>query len=234
MISQLLDWILHVDEHLNDLVEYVGPTWLYVVMFAVIFCETGLVVTPFLPGDSLLFALGALCALDGSQLSVWVMGPLLIVAAIIGDAVNYWVGAMIGPKVFTRDDSWWLNKQHLRRAQAFYEKYGAKTIVIARFVPIVRTFAPFVAGIGQMNFAKFWFFNITGAIAWVTIFLTAGYWVGNIPAVQENFFLVTLGIIFVSVLPIVFEYWAIRKEKQRELAAAAAADESAVPTDPAA
>ncbi len=219
MISQLLDWILHIDRHLNELVVFVGPGWLYVVMFTVIFCETGLVVTPFLPGDSLLFALGALCAIDGSELSLWVMAPLLIAAAILGDAVNYWVGAMIGPKVFTREDSWWLNKQHLNRAQAFYEKYGAKTIVIARFVPIVRTFAPFVAGIGKMNFAKFWLFNITGAVAWVMIFLIAGYWVGNIQVVQENFFLVTLGIIFVSVLPIVFEYWAIRKEKRRELAA---------------
>lgn len=210
-MPQFIDWILHVDKYLNELINYVGPTWLYVAMFAVIFCETGLVIMPLLPGDSLLFALGALCAMDGSQLSIWIMAPLLIIAAILGDAVNYWIGYSLGPKIFSSEKIWWLNKKHLDKAQSFYEKYGAKTIVIARFVPIVRTFAPFVAGIGKMNFAKFWMYNVVGAVTWVLIFLIAGYWVGNIEVVKKNFSLVTVGIILVSVLPIVFEWLAHRR-----------------------
>ncbi len=211
MVTELIEWILHVDKHLNELIEYVGPTWLYVVMFGVIFCETGLVVMPFLPGDSLLFALGAMCAIENTSLSLWVMAPALIFAAILGDAVNYWIGAWIGPRVFTSEKSWWLNREHLNRAQAFYEKYGAKTIVIARFVPIVRTFAPFVAGVGKMNFAKFWMYNILGGVSWVLIFLIAGYWVGNLEVVRKNFFLVTIGIILLSVLPIVYEWYAHKR-----------------------
>lgn len=210
---ELINWILHVDEKLNDLIGLIGPGWLYAIMFAIVFCETGLVVLPFLPGDSLLFALGALCAIDDSKLSIYTMAPLLIIAAILGDAMNYWLGAWIGPRVFKSESSWWLNRAHLDRAQEFYSRYGAKTIVLARFVPIVRTFAPFVAGIGKMNFFHFWVYNIVGAIAWVAIFLSAGYFLGKIKFIQENFFLVTIGIIVISVVPIVWEWWAHRREK---------------------
>lgn len=169
---------------------------------------------PFLPGDSLLFALGAMCAIDGSQLSLWVMAPLLIVAAILGDAVNYWLGAFFGPRIFSSEKIWWLNRKHLEKAQKFYDKYGAKTIVMARFVPIVRTFAPFVAGIAGMNFGKFWMYNVVGAVVWVLIFLTSGYLVGNIDVVKNNFSLVTIGIILVSVLPIAWEWLAHRRESK--------------------
>lgn len=210
-LKTILSWILHIDRHLNELVAATGPEWVYVVLFAIIFCETGLVVMPFLPGDSLLFAVGALCASTGSQLSLAIMIPLLIVAAISGDAVNYWIGAQLGPKVFRSQSSRWLNQSHLIRAQHFYEMYGAKTIIIARFVPIVRTFAPFVAGIGRMHFARFWLYNIVGGIVWVTLFLVTGYWFGNLEWVKENFIFVTLGIIAVSVIPIAIEWLKARR-----------------------
>jgi membrane-associated protein len=211
--SEILDWILHLDRHLNELIGSVGAFWLYLVVFGIVFCETGLVVFPFLPGDSLLFALGALAA--NTDLSLTVLIPLLLFAAIAGDAVNYWVGSILGPKVFKSESSWWLNRNHLDRAQAFYEKYGAKAIVLARFVPIVRTFAPFVAGIGKMNFFKFWVYNVAGGTVWVVSFLLAGYWFGNWKIVKDNFSLVTLGIIFVSCLPIVYEWFVYRNEKKR-------------------
>ena len=150
-IQQLIDIFLHLDVHLNEAVATLGP-WVYLLLFGIVFCETGLVVTPFLPGDSLLFAVGAVAALDGSILSYPLLLVLLIVAAILGDAVNYAIGAKVGPRIFRREDSWWLNKEHLVRTQAFYEKYGGKTIVLARFLPIFRTFAPFVAGIGRMSY----------------------------------------------------------------------------------
>jgi membrane-associated protein len=210
-MSSLIEWILHVDRHLRELMEAIGPGWLYLVLVAILFCETGLVVTPFLPGDSLLFAVGALCAIEGSPLSLWLMLPLLCTAAIVGDAVNYWIGHYVGPKVFRSDTSRWFNKNHLLRAQAFYDRYGAKAIVLARFIPIVRTFAPFVAGIGRMNFLRFWFYNIVGGIVWVTLFLVAGYWMGTWEIVQKNFFLVTIGIIFVSILPIFWEWYHSRR-----------------------
>lgn len=216
-MGSLLDWVLHLDKHLNELIQYTGgPTWLYVVVFGIVFCETGLVILPFLPGDSLLFALGALCATESPELSLWVLIPLLTFAAIAGDALNYWIGAWIGPRVFQSEKSWWLNRKHLDRAQAFYEKYGAKTIVIARFVPIVRTFAPFVAGIGKMNFAKFWMYNIAGGILWVVSFLVAGYLVGNLEIVKKNFSLVTLGIIALSVVPIIWEWFAHQREVKKK------------------
>jgi membrane-associated protein len=208
----ILDWLLHLDKHLNELVASVGSTWVYVVLFGIIFCETGLVILPFLPGDSLLFAVGALCASDNSQLSLIVMIPLLTLAAVLGDAANYWTGAKIGPKIFQSDRSRWLNRKHLDRAQVFYEKYGAKTIIIARFVPIVRTFAPFVAGVGKMNFGRFWLYNVVGGVVWVTLFLVAGYWFGNLAWVKDNFVFVTLGIIAVSVIPIVIEWMKARAE----------------------
>jgi membrane-associated protein len=206
----LLDWLLHLDTHLNSLATSMGP-WLYVVLFAIIFCETGLVVTPFLPGDSLLFAVGALAATAGSPIQLPWLIPLLIIAAVAGDAVNYACGRFIGPKVFQWEGSWLLNRKHLDRAQSFYEKYGSKTIVLARFVPIVRTFAPFVAGIGRMQYRRFWFYNVIGGITWVVLFLLLGYWFGNLEIVKKNFELVIFGIVGLSILPMVVEWWRARK-----------------------
>jgi membrane-associated protein len=210
-MSQLIEWVLHVDKHLKELMVAIGAEWLYLVLFLIVFCETGLIVLPFLPGDSLLFAVGALCAIPDSPLQLWVLLPLLSVAAILGDAVNYWAGFHIGPRIFKSESSRWFNREHLLKAQGFYEKYGSKTIVIARFIPIVRTFAPFVAGIGKMNFAKFWFYNIVGGVAWVSIFLLAGYFLGRLELSQKNFCLVTIGIILVSVLPIAWEWLQSRR-----------------------
>jgi len=212
-LKTLLDWVLHLDHHLNELVVSVGPIWVYVVLFAIIFCETGLVVMPFLPGDSLLFAVGAMCAITDSPLNLAILIPLLIVAAIMGDALNYWIGAKVGPKVFFSDTSRWLNREHLDRAQHFYEKYGSKAIIIARFVPIVRTFAPFVAGIGKMNFGRFWLYNIVGGAVWVSLFLVTGYWFGNIEFVKNNFIFVTVGIIALSVIPIAYEWMKAKKAR---------------------
>ena len=212
-LKDILNWVLHLDERLVEMVEVIGPGWVYAVLFAVIFCETGLVIMPFLPGDSLLFAVGAICALDGLSLSLEVMIPLLIFAAVGGDALNYWIGSKLGPQVFRSESSRWLNKMHLVRAQHFYEKYGSKTIIIARFVPIIRTFAPFVAGIGRMHFGRFWLFNVVGGAAWVTLFLVTGYWFGTWEWVKENFFLVTIGIIAVSIIPIAMEWLKARREK---------------------
>ncbi len=205
-LGNLLDWILHLDKHLNELIDSVGPGWVYIVLLAIIFCETGLVILPFLPGDSLLFAVGALCATDDSKLNIYWMVPMLTAAAIVGDAVNYWIGFLVGPRVFRSESSIWLNRNHLLRAQAFYEKYGSKTIILARFVPIVRTFAPFVAGIGKMNFGRFWLYNILGGFVWVALFLIAGYMIGHWGIIKNNFSLVTVGIILLSVVPILFEW----------------------------
>jgi membrane-associated protein len=206
-----IDLFLHLDRHLAELAQALGP-WLYFLLFAIVFCETGLVVTPFLPGDSLLFAVGALASIPESGLSIWLIGALLVAAAILGDAVNYAVGAYIGPRVFSSEESRWLNKKHLQRTHEFYEKYGGKTIILARFVPIVRTFAPFVAGVGSMTYARFALYNVTGAIAWVTSFLLAGYFFGQLPIVKEYFHLVIVGIIVVSVIPVVVEFIRARRE----------------------
>ncbi len=210
-LKEILDVFLHLDAHLNDLAVTLGP-WLYVLLFAIIFCETGLVVMPFLPGDSLLFAVGALAAIEGSPLSLPVIIAALIVAAVLGDALNYAIGHRIGPRVFTSETSRLLNKEHLVRTQRFYEKYGAKTIIIARFMPIVRTFAPFVAGIGQMRYARFAAYNVVGGIVWVLSFTVAGYVFGNVPAVKSNFHYVILAIIVLSVLPPVIEFLRARRE----------------------
>jgi len=210
-LVDLINLIRHLDTHLSKLSNSLGG-WLYVILFAVVFCETGLIVTPFLPGDSLLFAVGALVALPETGLSLPLMFVLLTVAAILGDAVNYRVGRMIGPSIFRSEKSWLFNKDHLLKAQRFYEKHGGKAIFLARFVPIVRTFAPFVAGAGKMNYFRFWMFNVSGAIIWVGMFLVAGYLFGNLPIVKKYFSLVMLGIIFVSVLPIAFEWWRDRKQ----------------------
>jgi membrane-associated protein len=195
---------------LNQYADSLGP-WLYAVLFAIIFAETGLVVTPFLPGDSLLFAVGAVAAHPGSPIRLGLIAVLLIIAAVAGDAVNYYLGYKIGPRVFTREDSWLLNKKHLLRAHNFYEEYGGVTIILARFIPIVRTFAPFVAGIGKMTYWRFALFNITGGIAWILCFLLAGRWFGGREVVQRNFKLVIVAIIVISVLPGVYEYIRARR-----------------------
>lgn len=201
-LMKFVDLFRHVDQHLKAIVEQCG-NWSYAILFLIVFCETGLVVTPFLPGDSLLFAAGAIAAL-GSLDVYWLCG-LLLVAAILGDAVNYLIGYKLGPKVFCKEGGRFLRKEYLDRTHQFYEKYGHKTIVLARFVPIVRTFAPFVAGIGRMSYRQFAFYNVLGALLWVPIFLFAGYWFGQREIVQKNFTYVILGIVFVSVLPAVFE-----------------------------
>jgi membrane-associated protein len=215
-MHQILDYFLHLDAHLNQGVAVLGP-WFYAVLFAVVFCETGLVVTPFLPGDSLLFAVGALAAASGSTLSLPLLAVLLVVAAIAGDAVNYAVGREIGPRVFKREDSWWLNRKHLLRAQEFYERYGGKAIFLSRFVPIIRTFAPFVAGIGRMRYRRFAAWNVAGGLTWVLAFLFAGYFFGNQPVVKRNFHYVIVAIIVISLVPIVIE--ALRARRQERQAA---------------
>jgi membrane-associated protein len=208
---ELFDWLLNIDEKLEMVSSSMGA-WVYVLLFVIVFCETGLVVTPFLPGDSLLFATGAIVALPGSGLNLWIMMVVLVVAAIIGDGVNYWIGRTVGPKVFRSESNWFLNKGHLLRAQIFYEKHGGKAIVLARFVPIIRTFAPFVAGIGKMNYSRFWMYNASGAVLWVVLFVFAGWIFGNVPVVKRNFEIVILAIIAVSVLPIVIEWYKARKQ----------------------
>lgn len=201
-MGEILDFLIHIDKHLSEIISQYGG-WTYGILFLIVFLETGLVITPFLPGDSLLFAAGTFCALGSLDLEVVII--LLSSAAIIGDTVNYWIGAIIGPKVFTRENVRFLNKKHLQRTHDFYERYGAKTIVLARFVPIVRTFAPFVAGIGKMSYGKFLLYNVFGGILWVTLFSYAGYYFGNIPAVKSNFSLVILLIIIISIMPGVLE-----------------------------
>jgi membrane-associated protein len=210
-VRQALDIFLHLDQHLNQWADALGP-WIYVLLFVVVFCETGLVVTPFLPGDSLLFAIGALCSIDGSPLSLTLMWVVLITAAVLGDAVNYAIGHYLGPMVFTSERSRFLNREHLLRTQRFYEKHGGKTIFLARFVPIIRTFAPFIAGIGRMSYRRFGMWNVSGAIAWVISMSVAGYFFGQIPWVKKNFEIVVLAIIAISLLPVVTEFLKARRE----------------------
>jgi membrane-associated protein len=198
---------------LNEYAATLGP-WLYAVLFLIIFAETGLVVTPFLPGDSLLFAVGAVAAHPESPIRLGLVAVLLVVAAVLGDAVNYYIGYRLGPHVFTRDDSWLLNKKHLNKAHDFYEEYGGITIILARFIPIVRTFAPFVAGIGKMSYRRFGVYNITGGTVWILLFLVAGWWFGAQPLVQKNFKLVIVAIIVISVLPGAYEYIRARRERK--------------------
>ena len=215
LLAQVWDIFLHLDVHLNAWAGTLGP-WLYVVLFAVVFCETGLVVTPFLPGDSLLFAAGALASRAGSPINLWILIPVIFAAAVIGDSVNYEIGKWLGPKVFTRKDSWLLNQNHLHKAHAFYEKYGGKTIVLARFIPIIRTFAPFVAGVGKMTYLHFISYNIIGAAAWVLLFVFGGYWFADLPLVQNHFHYVIVAIIVISVLPAVYEVWAERRKSRKK------------------
>lgn len=206
-MSELLNVILHLDAHLVSWMAMFGP-WIYLILFLIIFCETGLVVTPFLPGDSLLFALGALAALDDG-LNLWVLLISLTLAGIIGDTVNYHIGKKLGMKVFEKDTRFF-KKKYLIDTQSFYERWGAFTIIAARFAPIARTFAPFVAGIGSMNYKKFLSYNVVGAIAWVFTFILAGYFFGNLPVVKRNFHIVIFGVIGVSMLPMIVP-WAKSK-----------------------
>jgi membrane-associated protein len=210
--ADFIDFFLHAERHLEWFIKNYD-FWIYALLFAIIFCETGLIVTPFLPGDSLLFAVGALA---GKQLiQVEIVTPLLLVAAIIGDAVNYSIGKWMGPKVFQYESNRFLNKAHLMKAHEFYERYGGRAIILARFVPIVRTFAPFVAGVGSMTYSKFALYNVSGAFLWVGIFLGGGYYFGGLEVVQKNMKLVILGIIVVSVLPIVWEFAKAWLEKRK-------------------
>jgi len=212
IISELVDFILHLDVHLNAIIQNFG-IWTYLILFLIIFLETGVVVTPFLPGDSLLFAAGSFAALG--SLNVWALFILLTLAAILGDTLNYWIGHFIGPRAFSGNVRF-LKKEYMDRTHEFYEKHGGKTIILARFIPIIRTFAPFVAGIGAMDYPRFFLFNVTGAVLWVALFTFGGYFFGNLPFVQDNFTIVILVIIVISVLPGVFEFLRDKYKTRKE------------------
>ena len=200
ILTQFIDIVLHLDTHLALLVQQYG-LWIYAILFVIIFAETGFVVTPFLPGDSLLFVAGALAALGDGGMDIWTLNAVLLTAAITGNMLNYQIGRYVGPRVFHWEQSRFFNKAALEKTHAFYEKHGGKTLVIARFLPIIRTFAPFVAGVGYMSYTKFNFFNIAGALTWVLSLTLAGYFLGNLPWVKQNLSLIIVGIIIVSVLP---------------------------------
>lgn len=217
LLKQFIDIFLHLDQHLGEVISQYG-TGTYAILMLIIFCETGLVVTPFLPGDSLLFAAGALAATTG-VLDPILLSGLLILAGIAGDTVNYHIGKYIGPRVFTQKIRF-LKPEYLQRTQAFYEKHGGKTIIIARFIPIIRTFAPFVAGVGTMSYRRFIAYNVIGAVLWVCLFVAAGYLFGNFPFVKKNFTLVIFAIIFISILPGVIEYIRHVMESRRKAASA--------------
>jgi len=212
MIYKLIDIFIHLDKYLSQVTSDYGG-WTYLILFLIIFCETGLVVMPFLPGDSLVFAAGALAALGALDIK-WLM-VLLSLAAVAGDTVNYWIGFKVGPKVFHRDDVKLLNKRHLMEAHAFYEKYGGVTIILARFMPIIRTFAPFVAGIGTMSYWRFMSYNVIGGLAWINLFGWMGYYFGNMPYVKKNFSLVIIAIVVISVLPPFVEYLKSKRNQQK-------------------
>lgn len=222
--TDLFHIFLHVDEYLGDIVRAIG-VWTYVLLFLVIFAETGLVVTPFLPGDSLLFAAGAIAALVPDTLNVVLLILVLSAAAILGDTVNYWIGHWVGPKAFSGKVRF-LKQEHLERTNAFYAKHGGKTIILARFVPIVRTFAPFVAGIGAMNYSKFILYNVVGGIVWVTMFALLGYFFGNVPFIQKNFEYAIIAIVLLSLAPAIYEVLAEKLRSRREIAAAPLPEES--------
>ncbi len=209
-LYQFIDFFLHLDKHLSELVQAYG-TGTYIILFLIVFCETGLVVTPLLPGDSLLFAAGAIAALG--SLNPHLLVVLLIIAAIFGDAVNYHIGKYLGPTAFKNPNSKIFRQEYLEKTQSFYDRFGGKTIIIARFIPIVRTFAPFLAGVGKMNYSYFLFYNVIGAIAWVVIGVYAGFFFGELPFVKNNFTAVIMVIIILSLLPAVFEFWKARKSR---------------------
>lgn len=207
-IAAFIDLVLHLDQHLTLIIQNHGA-WVYLILFLIIFCETGLVVTPFLPGDSLLFVAGTLAAAGGMDIQILLV--LLVAASFLGDNTNYWIGRAVGPKVFARQESRLLNREYLNKAHAFYEKHGGKAIIFARFLPIIRTFAPFVAGIGRMAYQRFLAFSIAGGISWISFFVLGGYFFGNIPAVKQNLTLVMLGIIFITILPGIVKFWQHRR-----------------------
>jgi membrane-associated protein len=213
LIAAFIDILLNLDRHLQWLVANYGP-WIYAILFLIIFCETGLVVTPFLPGDSLLFVAGTLAA--GGDMYIHGLFALLALASFAGDNTNYWIGRFVGPRVFTRKKSWAFNPAHLERTRRFYDRHGGKTIVIARFVPIVRTFAPFVAGIGRMYYGRFLFYSFAGSVFWIGSLTFAGYYFGNLPVVKENLTLVIIGIVILSVVPAVIEYLRSRARARRK------------------
>lgn len=210
IFNTLIDFILHLDTHLAELVTHYGVLT-YGIIFAIIFAETGLVVTPFLPGDSLLFAAGAIAALG--SLNVWLLTLILTIAAILGDTVNYWIGHYFGKKLVDNPKIKFINQEHIDKTEQFYKKYGGKTIILARFVPIVRTFAPFVAGVGTMEYKKFITYNVVGGVVWVSIFSLAGYFFGNMPFIQENFHYAVVVIIVLSLIPIAYEFIQAKKNK---------------------
>ncbi|MFM7035120.1 MAG: DedA family protein [Planctomycetia bacterium] len=212
VIRSLVDIFLNLDGHLVAVMDAWGP-WTYALLFVIILCETGLVVTPFLPGDSLLFAAGAMAGLFPDKIGILALLVILSVAAILGDTLNYAIGRWIGPRAFSID-RWFLKHEHLVRTQDFYAEHGGKTIVLARFVPIVRTFAPFVAGVGAMHYPQFLFFNVIGGLAWVLICTLAGYCFAEVPVVKENFELVVVGIVLVSALPVAWEMWVARRRSR--------------------
>ncbi|OHD64288.1 MAG: hypothetical protein A2176_01420 [Spirochaetes bacterium RBG_13_51_14] len=212
LILQLVDFVLHVDKYLNIIIQSFGM-WSYLILFVIVFCETGLVITPFLPGDSLLFAAGALAAIGAFDLNI-----LMIVfpaAAIIGDNTNYWIGYFIGPKVFSAETTRFPNKRHLERTHEFYKRHGGKTVILGRFIPIIRTFMPFVAGIGRMTYTRFLAYDVFGGIVWPSIFVLSGYIFGNLPFVKKYFSLVIIAIILISVIPILYEILRMRFEKKK-------------------
>lgn len=203
LIQTFIEYVLHLDSNLLFLINYFGP-WAYAIVFTIIFLETALVLTPFLPGDSLLFAAGALAGI-GSW-NIWILFGLLVIAAVLGDTVNYWIGSMVGPRVFKYNGKL-LNKEYLKKTHKFFDKYGGKTIILARFIPIIRTFAPFLAGVGKMNYFKFLMYNVVGGILWVGLFLWTGYFFGNLQIVKDNFTYVIIIIIFVSLIPAAIEFY---------------------------
>lgn len=207
-IHHAIDFLIHLDDHITTIVQEYGA-WTYVILFLIIFCETGLVFTPFLPGDSLLFVVGAVTAVG--SLSIHFILIILSLAAILGDTINYWIGNLLAPKIFRHENIPFLKQEYLKRTEKFYEKYGGKTIIIARFVPIIRTFAPFLAGVGKMSYAKFLSYNVVGGILWIFLFTLGGYFFGNLPIVKKNFTLFIFIIIFVSLIPAVKEYLEHKK-----------------------
>jgi len=212
LITNLIEYVLHLDKHLNYVIEVSG-IWCYLIFFTIIFAETGLVVTPFLPGDSLLFALGTLAVPPGNYLHIGWLFVILSAAAILGDSANYAIGKYFGSIILKHQGKWFLKKEHVDRTHLFYEKYGAKTIVLARFVPIVRTFAPFIAGVGKMTYLRFFSYNVIGGLLWVTLFVFGGFFFGNIPVIKRNFTFVIFAIIIISIMPAVIE---VIREKRRK------------------
>lgn len=210
LLAYFIDIVLHLDKHLGLLVQQYG-LWIYGILFVIVFAETGFVVTPFLPGDSLLFVAGALAALGEGGMDIWILNGVLLAAAVSGNTLNYQIGRFLGPKVFHWENSRLFNKAALEKTHAFYEKHGGKTLIIARFLPIIRTFAPFVAGIGTMSYARFSFFNLIGALGWVASLTVVGYFFGNLLWVKQNLSLVIVGIIVVSLLPLAFAYLQQRR-----------------------